>query len=437
MIDRRFLTDDFCEQPYWWDKAPLVAETVNELPGKADVAIVGSGFTGLMAALTLARAGKQVVVIDSENCGYGASRRNAGFLGRTLKRSHAWLSKYKGLQYADSVYRELNDTLDLVERVVDEEGLSCYRNTCGRFVGATSPAHYALLEKELNQNRKTLGAEFEMIPQSEVHREIETDVYYGGAVVPDLGSIHPGLYHQGLLSKAREAGVVFVSQTNVKKLEREGGGHRLITTRGAVKANDVIVATNGYSSELIPWLQRRVIPFTGYMLATEELPSGLIDRLLPQRRTYLETAMNINFIRPAPDASRILFGGLTGTKVPGPLDLADDLRNIMLRILPGLGHDVRLSHAWSGRCGGTFDFMPHMGVREGIHYAMGYNFAGVPMGTYFGLKMAQRILGVPEAGSIFEDQKFPTMPLYTGNPWFVPYAMKMFDIKDRWIALAG
>ncbi|MNG08012.1 hypothetical protein D3C84_913420 [compost metagenome] len=109
----------------------------------------------------------------------------------------------------------------------------------------------------------------------------------------------------------------------------------------------------------------------------------------------------------------------------------------MLRILPGLGHDVRLSHAWSGRCGGTFDFMPHMGVREGIHYAMGYNFAGVPMGTYFGLKMAQRILGVPEAGSIFEDQKFPTMPLYTGNPWFVPYAMKMFDIKDRWIALAG
>ena len=437
MIDKKFLTADFRELPYWWDKAPLTPESVNELPASADVAVVGSGFSGLMAALTLARDGKSVVVIDSENCGYGASRRNAGFLGRTLKRSHEWLCKEKGESYGDAVYAELNSALHLVEDIVDAEGITCYRNTCGRFIGANSIAHYRLLEKELARNRAVLGSDFEMIPRSEQHREIQTDVYFGGAVIPDLGSIHPGLYHDGLVKRAREAGVVFISQTKVKSIGKSGEFRQIETTRGSIKARDVVVGTNGYSAELMPWLQRRVIPFTGYMIATEELPAGKVEELLPNRRTYLETVMNINFIRPAPDTNRILFGGMTGRNVPGPMDLAGDLRKLLLTILPGLGDDLALSHAWSGKCGGTFDFMPHIGVHDGIHYAVGYNFAGVPMGTYFGVKMAQKILGMKEGYSVFETQAFPTMPLYRGNPWFVPLTMKMFDVKDRWISFAG
>lgn len=81
--------------------------------------------------------------------------------------------------------------------------------------------------------------------------------------------------------------------------------------------------------------------------------------------------------------------------------------------------------------------MPHIGVQDGIHYAVGYNFAGVPMGTYFGVKMAQKILGMKEGYSVFESQAFPTMPMYRGNPWFVPLTMKMFDVKDRWISFVG
>lgn len=437
MIDKKYLTSDFRELPYWWDKAPLVVEQQVDLPATADVAIVGSGFSGLSAALTLARAGKRVVVIDAEDCGYGASRRNAGFLGRTLKRSHEWLAKHHSEQYADAVYKELNEALHLVEQVVDEEGIDCFRTTCGRFIGATSPAHFKLLEKELSRNRQVLGSDYQMISKEEQHREIKTDVYFGGAVIPDLGSIHPGLYHDGLLRKAREAGVVFLGRTNVLGISSAATGHSVTTTRGKIKASHVVIGTNGYSSDLMPWLHRRIIPFTGYIIATEVLPQGKIEELLPNRRTYLETVMNINFIRPAPDTNRILFGGLTGTNVPGPLDLADQLRNIMLKILPDLGADVRLSHAWSGKCGGTFDFMPHIGVKDGVHYAMGYNFAGVPMGTYLGRKMALKILGDKAGDSIFESFNFPSMPFYHGNPWFVPMAMKMFDMKDRWIALFG
>lgn len=437
MIDTKYLTSDFRELPYWWDKAPLVNAAQHEVPESADVAIVGSGFTGVSAALTLARAGKKVVVIDSEDCGYGASRRNAGFLGRTLKRSHQWLALRHGDQYADAVYRELNEALHLVEQVVEEEDIGCFRTTCGRFVGATSPAHFKLLEKELRTNREVLGSEYHMISKEEQHSEIKTDIYFGGAVIPDLGSIHPGLFHDGLLRKAREAGVTFVGRTNVTGITNISLGHQLTTTRDNIKATDVIVATNGYSSVLMPWLNRRIIPFTGYMLATEVLPDGKVEELLPNRRTYLETVMNINFIRPAPDTNRILFGGLTGTNAPGPLDLADQLRKMMLRTLPDLGSEVRLSHAWSGKCGGTFDFMPHIGVKDGIHYAMGYNFAGVPLGTYFGRKMALKILGDKAGDSVFESFGFPSMPFYYGKPWFVPMAMKMFDMKDRWIALAG
>jgi glycine/D-amino acid oxidase-like deaminating enzyme len=104
-----------------------------------------------------------------------------------------------------------------------------------------------------------------------------------------------------------------------------------------------------------------------------------------------------------------------------------------VRILPDLA-GVRISRAWLGQCAGTFDFMPHIGVHEGVHYALGYNFAGVPIGTSFGLKTAARILGQGDSHSEFDFKNFPTLPLYRGRPWFVPLAMKYFDWHDRRIA---
>lgn len=424
---------DFREEPYWWAAAMPEEGEETRLPKVADVVIVGAGITGAVAGLQLARAGLDVVVVDSQRIGEGAARRNAGFIGRTLKRSVAWLTKHHGRDYAIEVYQELDRALKGVEYFVRDEEIDCYHSTCGRFIGANSDAHFRALIKDLEETRRALGFEYSVVEPANVKSEIAADRYCGGAVIPDLGSIHPGLYHKGLVERARAAGVRFCDRTRVTAYEESGLKYNVVTSRGEITASHVVLTTNGYTSADLKWHARRVIPFSGFIVATELLPEALIDKLLPHRRTYLDTKMNIDFIRTAPDSSRILFGGMTGTKSASALPLAAPLRDRLVEILPDL-KGVRLSRAWTGFCAGTFDFLPHIGRKANVHFGLGYNFAGVPIGTHFGSIIANRILKRGDTTSVFDTGHFPTLPLYRGSPWFVPLAMRYFDWHDRRIA---
>lgn len=429
MSKAAIFTDDFAERPHWWDLAAPESCEQGALPPVADVAIVGSGYTALVAALHLARAGRSVLVLEAEAAGHGASRRNAGYLGRTLKRSFSWLEQHHGPDFATRVYRELDAARQWVWSLVAELGIECHIAECGRFIAATSEAHYADLARELEVMRRRFGFPYDMIAGPDVRRELASDAYVGGAIIPDLGSIHPALYHQGLLRAAQAAGVRVFTQTHVTGLSRDGKEVRVKTARGPVAAREAIVATNGYTPRHLPWLARRVIPFEGFMAATEELPAALMAKLIPNGRTVLDSNVNINFIRPAPDQRKILFGGLTGSKPRDLRDMGQRLHAMVSRLLPDLAN-ARLSRVWNGQCAGTFDFLPHIGRHDGLWYALGYNFAGVPMGSWLGLKLARQILGKEEDASVFGTTPFPTMPFYGGNPWFVPLAMRWFDWKD-------
>jgi glycine/D-amino acid oxidase-like deaminating enzyme len=429
-------TADFAERPHWWDLAAPQACEQGDLPSNADVAIVGSGYTSLVAALQLARAGRSVLVLEAELAGHGASRRNAGYLGRTLKRSFTWLETHHGPEFATRVYRELDAARQWVYALVAELGIQCHIAQPGRFIGATSEAHYKDLAQELEVMRRRLGFPYEMIAPMDLRRELASDAYMGGAVIPDLGAIHPALYHQGLLAAARVAGARIFTQTPVTALARDGKEVRVATPRGSVIAREAIVATNGYTPRHVSWLARRVIPFEGFMAATEALSPELMGKLIPNGRTVIDSNVNINFIRPAPDCAKILFGGLTGSTPRDLRDMGKRLHAMVSRLLPDLA-TVRLSRVWKGQCAGTFDFMPHIGRHDGLWYAMGYNFAGVPMGSYLGLKLAQQILGKDEGASVFGATPFPTLPFYGGNPWFVPLAMRWFDWKDARFARKG
>lgn len=425
---------DFREQPYWWRAAsPTTDAATRRTPEKAEVVIVGGGITGLVAALNLARGGAEVVIVDSQDIGEGAARRSAGFLGRTLKRSVAWISSRDGSEHAVKVYRELDAALKGVATVVEEEDIDCYHTICGRMVSANSPAHLRGLISDLESMKRHLGFDYSVVEKHEMHKEIASDRFHGGAIIPDLGSIHPGLYHAGLLKKVIETGVQLFDHTSVTGIDDDQAEKLVRTTRGNIRARHVVVATNGYTSKDLSWHARRVIPFKGFVVATDILPKDLLEKVLPKRRTYLDTKMNIDFIRPAPDSDRIIFGGMTGTNCDTGTGLASALYGRMITILPDL-RGVKLSHAWTGNCAGTFDFMPHLGLKQGVHYALGYNFAGIPLGTSFGKIVAARILGRGNQSSVFDVAKFPSVPLYRGSPWFVPLAMKYFDWHDRRIA---
>ena len=431
MSIEHLLAGDFRSQPYWWDRAPPQIINRGFIPPTIDIAVIGGGFTGIVAALTLARAGRGVVLFDGEAIGLGASRRNAGLLNRNPKKSFREVSKSKGLDFAKEFYRERSEAMETVISIIRREQIDCHLDLNGRFIAASCPAHRESLVREAKLRKQHLNIKYEIVDRSEQHKHINSDAFFGGVLLPDQGSLHPGLYHQGLVDRAQLAGVTIAGNTLIHSVEPEGKGkkHRVRGEGVDLLADHVILATNGYTSRNFGWFARRLIPFRGYMAATEVLSPELLSKVMPSGCDVHDTNFDSVSFRHAPDASRILFHAATTSNMGSVGEIAARLHAVLERIIPAL-EGVKLSHVWTGKCAGTFDLTPHMGRHKGIWYGLGYNFGGIPMATHFGIKIAQQILGLPEGKSIYEQLSFRTMPFYFGNPWFIPYAMRYFAWKD-------
>ncbi|MFQ5984970.1 MAG: NAD(P)/FAD-dependent oxidoreductase [Alphaproteobacteria bacterium] len=417
-------------EPYWWEAAPRPSLPGVALPKSVDVAVVGSGFTGLAAALTLARAGRNVIVFEASDPGFGASSRNGGMVGAHLKGSVFDLIERFGQERALALLTEAQVAREHVAHFVESEQIECHFRRTGMFVGAHRPSHYEEMARELELLKKEIGYEGEMVPRAEQHREIGTDLYHGGRVNLRNAGLHPALYHQGLLERVLAAGAAVAARTPVGGIAKEGRGFVVATPRGKVKAGDVIVATNGYTGSVTPDFRRRVIPIGSYIIATEPLDATVMQRLMPKGRMLSDTKRILYYYRPSPDGTRILFGGRAAVNETDVRASGRRLHRFMTRIYPELA-SVKITHSWTGFVAFTFDKLPHTGVRDGIHYAMGYCGSGVAMATYLGHKTALRVLGLPEAATPLESLEFPTRPFYTGNPWFLPLVAFCYRWADR------
>jgi len=216
-----------------------------------------------------------------------------------------------------------------------------------------------------------------------------------------------------------------------RKLQRDGTG--IVHAGGSIAARDVVVATNGYTGALTPWLRRRVIPIGSYIIATEPIPPETMARLMPRDRVVSDTRKVVYYYRASPDGQRILFGGRvshdeTDPKVSGPRLHAE-----MIRIFPELAR-VRISHSWAGFVAYTFDEMMHVGVQDGLYYAMGYCGSGAGMAGYLGTRIGQQVLGRKEGTTAFDGLPFATRPYYWGTPWFLAPAVAYYRWRDRMAA---
>ena len=226
------------------------------------------------------------------------------------------------------------------------------------------------MARELDLKRKYSGFESEMVSRADRARGSASDLYHGGAIIPGLGSLHPGLYHAGLLSRVVSAGAVVIRRAAVTGIRRESDGFDVATARGILRVRDVAVATNGYTGRATPWLRRRVVPFRAFMIATEELPDAQLARILPENRTAQDFNNNLIYRRRAPDAPRLLLGGMTGTLTDNLRKMAQRLHRKLTAVIPEL-KAARLSRAWHGFGGGTFDLNPHVRTHNGVHYVTG------------------------------------------------------------------
>lgn len=421
--------EDMRFDPWWWEAAPPAQAEVSPLPATADVAIVGAGFTGLSAALTAARAGRAVAVLEAGEPGSGASTRNGGMVGSGHKAAYEQLSRRYGSKAALDFLGVGIAALEFTAGLIESEGIDCHFTRSGRFRVACRPSHYEAMARETGLLAREIGLEAEMVPRAEQSREVATDAYHGGCLYPRHGSLHPALFHRGLLEKAEGAGARVFADTPVTGMQRDGNGVSLRTPRGTLTANDVIIASNGYTGDVTPSLRRRVIPVPSFIIATEELPEDRIRALIPGGRMIVETRAAHCYYRASPCGRRLLFGGRAALHPIDPRLAARRLLRLMTGLFPHMA-GTAVTHSWTGFVAYTRDRLPHLGRQDGVHYAMGYSGSGVAMAPYLGHKAALKALGSGDGFCALDDARFAAFPLYTGRPWFLPLANIWFRAMD-------
>lgn len=363
--------------------------------------------------------------------GEGASSRNGGICSGNIKISFSALIDKFGLDQAKAFFAEGIAARTALVKLIEEENINCGFKMVGRFDGANHVRDYDQMDHETDLLNKHLDFGAYMVAQSDQRTELGTDLYKGGRVRPDIGGVQPAELHQGIYERALSAGVTVIDQTAVTSISRDTDGFTLSTARGSVKAGQCIVATNGYTDEVTDWLRRRIIPIPSQIIATDTLDPNLLDRLMPKRRMVGDTRNLYNYYRPSPDGTRIIFGGRRGADTDDDMQKCMHLYNNLVEIFPEL-EGVRLTHTWWGYTGYTFDFIPHLRVHDGIHYATGFCGSGVVWAPWLGRKAAHMILGnKQDAQSLFSQKPFPTRPFYNGKPWFLPYVIRWYALKDR------
>ncbi len=421
--------DDYAAECYWTLDAPPPPAPDAPLPAAADVVIVGSGYTGLAAARETALAGRSTLVLDAGPLGGGCSARNGGQVAFSIKPEHARLTALHGERVATRIYQEGLEAVASLKAMARDEGLDCDWRDVGCFVGAHTPRLYGALLREAESQPSGLAVPFRAVPRERQSEEIDTPRYHGGVLYPGDAAVHPAKLVGALHVRASAAGAEFRAHCAVEGIGRAAAGFEVRTARGTVHARQVLIATNGYTGRYAAWHRRRILPIGSYIIATEALDPALIRRLIPHGRNIGDTRRVVVYYRPSPDGRRILFGGRAAARETDATRCVPRLRAMLAEIFPQLAR-VRISRAWMGFVGFTFDTLPHLGEDRGLFFCMGYCGQGVPSATYYGRKMGLTMAGRPGGESALTGLPFPARPFYTGDPWFLPAAIVGYRLRD-------
>ena len=418
--------------PYWLDTAPQGPDrSGTDVGGQADVAVVGAGLTGLSAALHLARKGARVQVLERETVGWGASGRNGGMATTGLSIGFRDAVDRYGFAAAAAYYQAYDDAIDTVEKLVGEEGIDCDFARAGKLTLAAKPAHFEGLRKSQNLMAERLGRETHLVSRSQLHSEIGSDFYHGGLVDPKGAGLHVGKFVKGLAESAARLGVVIHEKAPVEQVRRlDGTRHDLVTPRGMVRADRVLVATSGYTGRPFRWQQIRIAPVGSFIVVTEPLGKQVCDELMPTRRMASDTKNLLYYFRITPD-QRLLFGGRARFAMSNPHSDEKSgriLREAMTTVFPQLVNG-KVDYCWGGLVDMSLDRMVHAGQQEGLFYSMGYSGHGVQMATHMGKQMAEYMNGTLDANP-WRDLSFKRIPGHFGPPWFLPFAGGYYKFKD-------
>jgi len=424
-----FPQDAVLGRPYWWDDVVWPA-LEHRLLKQTEVLVIGAGYTGLSAAIAAHDAGARVLVVDSGQPGQGASTRNGGMLGAHPRVGWDTLANRYGPAVADALFAEASDALSWVKDLLEKEQINCDYEECGRIQLAYTSHHFAAQERLAVQVSEKGGGPCKLLNRDELPNDIATPLYKGAILFPTHGALHPAKYLLGLLGAVLRRGIPVVSNCPATDLQKAGASWRVSTPQGGITADKIILATNGYTGKQFNWFNRRVFPVPSFIIATETLAPELIQELAPGRRMMVETRRLHCYFRVSPDGSRFLFGGRAALVDIDLTKAARRLHRRMVEIWPRL-RDTGLSHVWTGNTGFTFHQLPHVGERNGIHYATGYSGGGTVLAPWLGRKAALRAVGARDGKTAFTQTTLNSRWFHRGGR---PHFLRPLDLWFRhWV----
>ncbi|MGF6372626.1 gamma-glutamylputrescine oxidase [Paraburkholderia sp. RAU6.4a] len=368
----------------------------------AHVCIVGGGLAGLSTALGLAERGvEDVVVLEAQQVGFGASGRNGGFVFGGYSLDCADLLKTLGPTRARELYALTTDAVELMRKRIARYRIDCDPTDAGVIL-ANWFDEPARLEAQRRLMRDSFGIDWEPIAASQLAAQLKTSRYHGGLFERNAFHFHPLKYVVGVAAAAAQAGVTIHERSPVVSLRRDGAGFVVETPQGALDARHVVMAGGGYARNVYARVERAVLPIATYVMATEPLGERLHDAIATRAAIY-DTRFAFDYYRPLPD-TRILWGGRISVRDREPEAIARLLRQDLLKVYPQL-RDVRIEHAWGGLMSYARHKMPQIGQStDGVWYAVGFGGHGMAPTTVSGELLAAAISGerpVPDAFATF------------------------------------
>jgi len=402
---------------------PFAPAPVLEGEMRADVVVIGGGYTGLHAALNAAERGFSVVLLEAGRIGWGASGRNGGQLIPGWRKSAAELIARYGAERAKTLFALALDARTLTLDAIAKHNIACDLTVAGHLTVAAKPSDPAWMQKEA----ETLAAAMEypharVLCRAEAFEKVATPQLHGGLLDECGGHLHPLNYALGLADAARAAGVALHEQSRVTALSAEAGIVAR-TGRGAVRAKYGVLACDALLENLEPRIASRIMPVANYLVATEPLENACA--LIAGDLAVSDSRFVVNYFRIAAD-NRLIFGGGERYSPAPPADIAAFGRKHMLRVFPQLAH-ARIDHAWGGLVSITMSRMPHIGRHGDLFFAHGYSGQGLLIAALAGKVLAEAMAGTAARFDILAGLASPEFPggaalrapLYTlGMLWY-------------------
>lgn len=384
------------------DLPPLHGET------RAEVCVIGGGYTGLSTALHLAARGVDVILLEAERIGWGASGRNGGQVSTGQRRPQRELEQRLGDEHARLLWELGLDAVALVRDLVARHGIACDLKP-GVLYAGWKPRDAAYLQQEAQHLRARYGyTHCHDVSAAEMRTLSGTAVFSGGLLDEGAVHLHPLNYALGLAEAARRAGSRMHEQSRVLGYD-DGPRIRVRTAQGTVLAEHLVLACNGYLGRLEPRVAGRIMPINNFILATAPLDETTAREINPRDLAMQDSRFVINYWKLSADR-RLLFGGGENYRARFPADIRSLVRRHMLEIYPQLA-DVRIDYAWGGTLAITRRRMPAFGrLPHNVHYALGYSGHGVPTATLAGKLLAEAIAGRPAGFDVMARIPTPRFP---------------------------